>query len=55
MKYKISYTVEHWYTAEVEANTPEQAEEFFWLDKFDTSTDKKVGQELQDSIEIEEI
>ena len=53
--YKISYTIEHWYSAEVEADTPEQAEEFFWLDKFDTSTDKQTGQEIQDSITIEEI
>jgi hypothetical protein len=53
--YKISYTIERWYEVKVEADTPEQAEEFFWLDKFDTSTDRLTGQEIQDSITIEEM
>lgn len=53
--YKISYTLEHWYSVEVQADNEEQAKELFWRADFDQSSEKLTGLEIQDSIDIERI
>jgi hypothetical protein len=54
--FKIEWTEELWCRAYVEAETREEAREFFWSGEFDASDPSYVdGTEIQDDIEIEEV
>lgn len=56
-KYRLSYTIERWYSVEVEADSPSEAIEMFHNDKIDFQTNppKDVGSELQDSVSVTEL
>lgn len=51
--FRVSYTIEEWYTAEVEAENESEALELFHHGEYDN--EECTGSELQDSVEVEEI
>lgn len=51
-KYKVQWTLEKWYTADIEASSPAEAEEKFWAGEY--TNEKHYGGELQGDIDIKE-
>jgi hypothetical protein len=54
-KYRIEWTEEFWYSMEVEAESESQALDNFHSMKYDFDNAESIGQEIQDSIYIEEV
>ena len=53
-KYVIEFTEEIWHRVEVEADSAEQASEFFWSGDVAYGDDTVYSHEIQDSVEIME-
>jgi hypothetical protein len=55
MKYRINYTMERWYSVEVEASSEEEALAKFHKDEHSDPEITGYGDVIQDSIEVEEV
>ena len=55
MKYEIRYTVERYYTIEIEADSKEEALDRFHNSDVDWELADEYGSELQDTVEVIEI
>lgn len=54
-KYLVKYQEENWYNVVIEAENAVHAKEKFWEFDFDQNSAKLVGEEIQESIEVEEL
>ena len=54
-KYRIEWTEEMWYSMEVEANSKEEALDRFHALDYDFGNAEMIGDEMQDSVTIEEV
>lgn len=53
MEYEVRWTREQWFKVEIQADSPEEAQEKFWSGDYEN--EQEYGAEIQEDIDIFEI
>ena len=53
MEYEVRWTREQWFKVEIQADSPEEAQEKFWNGEYEN--EQEYGAEIQEDIDIFEI